>query len=156
MKCSMFSVSILCIRQMIWVWRAKVEWYWQEKIEELGEKPVQVPLCPPRCSLTLIDISVPRCGSLSVIYFFTVNTHTNQAICMYISLLFLYRFPAYTLIIRKATYSLKRYYTTHLWRMWKGNFIWNLMLVMSFYTVTFLIVYSPPDHECIHSKPAEE
>jgi len=25
----------------MWVWRAMVEWYWQEKTEELGEKPVQ-------------------------------------------------------------------------------------------------------------------
>jgi hypothetical protein len=30
----------------IWVWRAMVEWYWQGKAEELGEKPVLVPLCP--------------------------------------------------------------------------------------------------------------
>jgi hypothetical protein len=30
----------------IWVWRATVEWYWQEKTEELGEKPFPVPLCP--------------------------------------------------------------------------------------------------------------
>jgi hypothetical protein len=28
----------------------------------------------------LIVISVPRCGSLSVIYLFPVNTHNNQAI----------------------------------------------------------------------------
>jgi len=32
----------------IWVWRATVEWYWQGKTEELGEKPVPVPLCPPQ------------------------------------------------------------------------------------------------------------
>jgi hypothetical protein len=32
----------------IWVRRAKVEWYWQGKTEELGEKPVLVPLCPPQ------------------------------------------------------------------------------------------------------------
>jgi hypothetical protein len=31
-----------------WVWRTKVEWYWQGKTEELGEKPVPVPLCPPQ------------------------------------------------------------------------------------------------------------
>jgi hypothetical protein len=31
----------------VWVWRDTVEWYWQEKTEELGEKPVPVPLCPP-------------------------------------------------------------------------------------------------------------
>jgi hypothetical protein len=36
------------ILQMIWVWRATVEWYWQGKTEELGEKPVPVPLCPPQ------------------------------------------------------------------------------------------------------------
>jgi hypothetical protein len=41
-------VSILRIPQMIWVCRATVEWYWQGKTEELGEKPVPVPLCPPQ------------------------------------------------------------------------------------------------------------
>jgi hypothetical protein len=41
-------VSILRIPQMIWVWRATVEWYWQGKTEKLGEKPVSVPLCPPQ------------------------------------------------------------------------------------------------------------
>jgi hypothetical protein len=41
-------VSILRIPQMIWDWRATVEWYWQGKTEELGEKPVPVPLCPPQ------------------------------------------------------------------------------------------------------------
>jgi hypothetical protein len=41
-------VSILRIPQIIRVWRATVEWYWQEKTEELGEKPVPVPLCPPQ------------------------------------------------------------------------------------------------------------
>jgi hypothetical protein len=41
-------VSILRTPQMIWVLRATVEWYWQEKTEELGEKPVPVPLCPPK------------------------------------------------------------------------------------------------------------
>jgi hypothetical protein len=40
--------SILRIPQIIWVWRATVEWYWQGKTEELGEKPVPVPLCPPQ------------------------------------------------------------------------------------------------------------
>jgi hypothetical protein len=32
---------------MIWVWTL-VEWYWQGETEELGEKPVPVPLCPPQ------------------------------------------------------------------------------------------------------------
>jgi hypothetical protein len=41
-------VSLLPIPQMIWVWRATVEWYWQMKTEELGEKPAPVPLCPPQ------------------------------------------------------------------------------------------------------------
>jgi hypothetical protein len=41
-----FYFSILRIPQMIWVWRAIEECYWQGKIEELGEKPVSVPLCP--------------------------------------------------------------------------------------------------------------
>jgi hypothetical protein len=38
-------VSILRIPQVIWVWRATVE---TGKTEELGEKPVPVPLCPPQ------------------------------------------------------------------------------------------------------------
>jgi hypothetical protein len=33
---------------MIWVWRATAKWYWQGKTEELGEKPVPVPLYPPQ------------------------------------------------------------------------------------------------------------
>jgi hypothetical protein len=41
-------VSTLRIPQMIWVWRATVEWYWQGKTEELWEKPVPVSLCPPQ------------------------------------------------------------------------------------------------------------
>jgi hypothetical protein len=40
--------DILFIPQMIWVWRVTVEWYWQGKTEELGEKPVPVPFCPPQ------------------------------------------------------------------------------------------------------------
>jgi hypothetical protein len=40
-------VSKLRIPQMIWVWRTTVEWYWQGKTVELGEKPVPVSLCPP-------------------------------------------------------------------------------------------------------------
>jgi hypothetical protein len=32
----------------IWVWRATVEWCWQDKTEELGDKPVPVRLCPPQ------------------------------------------------------------------------------------------------------------
>jgi hypothetical protein len=42
--------DILFVPQMIWVWRAMVGWYWQGKTEELGEKPVPVPLCPPQIS----------------------------------------------------------------------------------------------------------
>jgi hypothetical protein len=41
-------VSILRIAHTIWVWRATVEWYCQGKSDELGEKPVPVPLCPPQ------------------------------------------------------------------------------------------------------------
>jgi hypothetical protein len=41
-------VSILRIPQMIWVWRATVERYWQGENEELGEKPVPVSLCSPQ------------------------------------------------------------------------------------------------------------
>jgi hypothetical protein len=40
-------VSILRIPQMISVWRATVEWYWQGKTEEMGGKPVPGLLCPP-------------------------------------------------------------------------------------------------------------
>jgi hypothetical protein len=40
--------DILFIPQMIWVWRATVELYWRAKAEELGDKPVPVPLCPPQ------------------------------------------------------------------------------------------------------------
>jgi hypothetical protein len=32
--------------RLIWVWRATVEWCWQGKTRELGNKPVPVPLCP--------------------------------------------------------------------------------------------------------------
>jgi hypothetical protein len=47
-KCGcLLNVSILRIPQMIRVWRAMVEWYWQGKTE-LGEKPVPVPLYPPQ------------------------------------------------------------------------------------------------------------
>jgi hypothetical protein len=41
-------VSILRIPQMIWVWRATVEWYWQGKPKNSEKKPVPVPLCPPQ------------------------------------------------------------------------------------------------------------
>jgi hypothetical protein len=42
-------VSILRIPQLIWVWRATVEFiYWQVKPQEFGEKPVPVPLCLPQ------------------------------------------------------------------------------------------------------------
>jgi hypothetical protein len=33
---------------MIHEYGALMEWYWQGKTEELGEKPVPVPLCPPQ------------------------------------------------------------------------------------------------------------
>jgi hypothetical protein len=54
-------VSILRISQIIWVWRATVELYWQGKTEELGEKPVPVPLCPPQIphGLTPVRIRAP-------------------------------------------------------------------------------------------------
>jgi hypothetical protein len=41
-------VNILHTPPMIWVWRETVEWHWQGKTEELGEKPVPVPFCPPQ------------------------------------------------------------------------------------------------------------
>jgi hypothetical protein len=40
--------DILFIPQMVWVWRATVECYWQGKTKELGENPVPVPFCPPQ------------------------------------------------------------------------------------------------------------
>jgi hypothetical protein len=41
--------SILCITQMIWVWRATVEWYIDGGKPKNAEKnPVPVPLCPPQ------------------------------------------------------------------------------------------------------------
>jgi hypothetical protein len=46
------------------VWRTTVEWYWQGKTEELGEKPVPVPLCPPQIShrLTRAQIRASAMG----------------------------------------------------------------------------------------------
>jgi hypothetical protein len=42
-------VSILRIPQMIWVWRATVEWYTDRgKQKNSGENPVPVPLYPPQ------------------------------------------------------------------------------------------------------------
>jgi hypothetical protein len=41
-------------------WRATVEWYWQEKTEELGEKPVPVPICPPQIPHWLTQASAVR------------------------------------------------------------------------------------------------
>jgi hypothetical protein len=32
----------------VWARRAIVEWYWQGKPEDLGEKPFPMPLCPPQ------------------------------------------------------------------------------------------------------------
>jgi hypothetical protein len=32
----------------IWAWSAMMEWYWQDTIEELWEKPVPVPLRAPQ------------------------------------------------------------------------------------------------------------
>jgi hypothetical protein len=43
-----FPMNLLFILQMIWVWRATLECYWQGKTKELGDKPVPVPLCPPQ------------------------------------------------------------------------------------------------------------
>jgi hypothetical protein len=40
--------DILLIFQMIWAWRDGRMIYWQGKTEELWEKPVPVPLCPPQ------------------------------------------------------------------------------------------------------------
>jgi hypothetical protein len=43
----------------MWIWRATVEWYWQGKIEELGEKPVPVSLCPPQSPHALTRARIP-------------------------------------------------------------------------------------------------
>jgi hypothetical protein len=43
---------LLCI-EVSWSHTATVEWYWQEGTEELWEKPVPVPLCPPKIPLGL-------------------------------------------------------------------------------------------------------
>jgi hypothetical protein len=43
------ATKLLFIPHMIiWVWRAMVKWYWQGKAEELREKLVPVPFCPPQ------------------------------------------------------------------------------------------------------------
>jgi hypothetical protein len=47
-------VSILRIPQMMWVRRATVEGYWQGITDELGQKHVPVPLCPPQITYGLI------------------------------------------------------------------------------------------------------
>jgi hypothetical protein len=49
------------IPQMIMsVWRATVEWYWQEKPKKLVENPVPIPLFPPQISHGLKWASVVR------------------------------------------------------------------------------------------------
>jgi hypothetical protein len=45
--------SLLFIPQVIYEWKATMEWYWQGNTEELEEKPFPVPLCPPKISHTL-------------------------------------------------------------------------------------------------------
>jgi hypothetical protein len=44
----------------LWVWRATVEWYWQEKPTKLVEIPVPIPLFPPQISHGLTWASVVR------------------------------------------------------------------------------------------------
>jgi hypothetical protein len=44
--------DLLFIPKMIWVCRTTVEWYWQWKTEELGEKPVPMPYCPHMIIIT--------------------------------------------------------------------------------------------------------
>jgi hypothetical protein len=85
----------------IWVWRATVEWYWQGKTEELGEKPVPVPLWPTQiphgartpglCSerlainrlshgTTYVDLSHMKFGSILYWLFFTYKQIFNYVI----------------------------------------------------------------------------
>jgi hypothetical protein len=47
--------DILFAPQMIWVWRATMELYWQGETEELGEKPVPVPATLSTTNPTWID-----------------------------------------------------------------------------------------------------
>jgi hypothetical protein len=42
---------------ILWVWRAMVEWYCQRKTEEL-EKPISLPLCPPQIPFGVTRTSV--------------------------------------------------------------------------------------------------
>jgi hypothetical protein len=54
--CSCETMSLNCILQRaycllqvdIWVCSATMEWYWQDKTEQLGEKSIPVSLCPPQ------------------------------------------------------------------------------------------------------------
>jgi hypothetical protein len=41
------------------VWRATVEWYWQGKAEEVGERSVPLPLCPPPIDWSGRDHGLP-------------------------------------------------------------------------------------------------
>jgi hypothetical protein len=43
-------MGLLFIPQTIYEWRARVEWHWQDKTEQLGETFVPVPLCPSQIS----------------------------------------------------------------------------------------------------------
>jgi hypothetical protein len=44
------------IPQMIWVWRATVEWYWQGEIRRIRRKLVPVPFCPSQIPHGLIRL----------------------------------------------------------------------------------------------------
>jgi hypothetical protein len=66
-------VSILRIPQMIWVWRTTVEWYRQGKAEELGEKSVPVPLCPPQIPQGLTRARTRASFFINHIYMYNIK-----------------------------------------------------------------------------------
>jgi hypothetical protein len=79
-------ISILRIPQMIWVWRTTVEWYWQGKTEELREKPVLVPLCPPQIPHGLTRVKQTRLNSCSLCPVTAVRNYLNDWSCYIIFL----------------------------------------------------------------------
>jgi hypothetical protein len=69
------------VHPQIWVWRGTVEWYWQGKPKDLGEKRVSVPLFPPQISHVLTWVrtraSVVRCRRLFLLPLLLYNIATK-------------------------------------------------------------------------------